>query len=69
MRKFILAEGTRKELTGTLINVQLVPVIKMVRNDLEYYVEQYNDLYIIYIDEFDEIKTQLIDEADSIKLL
>lgn len=69
MRKFVIAEGTNREITGILISMQLVPVIKMVRNDLEYHLEQENDLYVIYIDECGEIVTKAIYEYDKIKLL
>lgn len=69
MRKFIMNEGTYRELTGTLITMQLVPVIKMVREDLEYHLEQYNEMHVIYIDEHDEVRRQEIYESDSIKLL
>jgi len=69
MRKFIINEGKYNELTGTLITMQLTPVIKMIREDLEYYLEQYNELHVIYIDESGEIWTKKINESDNIKLL
>lgn len=69
MKKFILEEGTHRELTGFLISIQLVPRMRMVRNDLEYSIEQDNELHIIYVDNYNEVQSKEIYESDSIKFL
>lgn len=41
-----------------IINIQIIPKIKMVRNDLEYSLEQENKFHVIYLDVQGKLQTE-----------
>lgn len=69
MKKFILRGTGGRWITGNYIGIQIVPTIKMVRNDLEYSIEEDTQMFIIYTDDIGCIWNEKIDNGDQIEFL